>query len=96
MRKKVWRKMLAAALCGAFFCAVMPGAAFADDGEVRYEYYDEMGAQHETPQEAVIVGEETVNWDGDVGDAWYVVNEDVELGERSQARSICFCAMVRY
>lgn len=49
MRKKVWRKMLAAALCGAFFCAVMPGAAFADDGEVRYEYYDEMGAQHETP-----------------------------------------------
>ena len=37
----IWKKSCAAVLCGAFLCAMLPNAGFANDGDVSYEYYED-------------------------------------------------------
>lgn len=81
MARWIWRKSCAAVLCGAMLCAMLPSAGFAESTDTSY-YYDENGVRYDIPQEMVVVGDETTSWNGEGGEAWYVVNEDAEISER--------------
>ncbi len=81
MARWIWKKSCVAILCGAFLCAMLPNAGFAESVDTSY-YCDENGVRYDIPQEMVVVEDETTSWNGEGGEAWYVVNEDAEIGER--------------
>lgn len=81
MARLIWRKSCAAILCGALVCAMFPSTGFAEGADTSY-YCDENGVRYDIPQEMVVVEDETTSWNGEGGEAWYVVNEDAEIGER--------------
>lgn len=81
MARWIWRKSCAAVLCGAMLCAMLPSTGFAESADTSY-FCDENGVRYGIPQEMVVVEDETTSWNGEGGEAWYVVNEDVEIGER--------------
>ena len=81
MARWIWRKSCAAVLCGAMLCAMLPSAGFAESVDTSY-YCDENGVRCDIPQEMVVVEDETTSWNGEGGEAWYVVNEDAEIDER--------------
>lgn len=81
MARLIWKKSCAAVLCGAMLCAMFPSAGFAESVDTSY-YCDENGVRCDIPQEMVVVGDETISWNGEGGEAWYVVNEVAEIGER--------------
>ena len=81
MARWIWRKSCAAVLCGAMLCAMLPSAGFAESVDTSY-YCDENGVRYDIPQEMIVVEDETTSWNGEGGEAWYVVNEDAEISER--------------
>lgn len=81
MARWIWRKSCAAVLCGAMLCAMLPSTGFAEGADTSY-FCDENGVRYDIPQEMVVVEDETTSWNGEGGGAWYVVNEDAEIGER--------------
>lgn len=81
MARWIWRKSCAAVLCGAMLCAMLPSAGFAESVDTSY-YCDENGVRYDIPQEMIVVEDETTSWNGEGGEAWYVVNEDTEISER--------------
>lgn len=81
MARWIWRKSCVAILCGAFLCAMLPNAGFAEGADTSY-FCDENGVGYDIPQEMVVVEDETTSWNGEDGEAWYVVNEDAEISER--------------
>ena len=81
MARLIWRKSCAAVLCGAMLCAMLPSAGFAEGTDTSY-FCDENGVRYDIPQEMVVVDDETTSWNGEGGEAWYVVNEDAEISER--------------
>lgn len=81
MARLIWRKSCAAVLCGAMLCAMLPSAGFAEGTDTSY-FCDENGVRYDIPQEMVVVENETTSWNGEGGEAWYVVTKDAEIGER--------------
>lgn len=81
MVRWIWKKSCAAVLCGAMLCAMFPSAGFAESADTSY-YCDENGVRYDIPQEMVVVEDETTSWNGEGGEAWYVVNEVAEISER--------------
>lgn len=81
MARLIWKKSCATVLCGAMLCAMLPSAGFAESVDTSY-YCDENGVRCDIPQEMVVVGDEIISWNGEGGEAWYVVNEVAEIGER--------------
>lgn len=81
MARWIWRKSCAAMLCGALVCAMLPSMGFAEGADTSY-FCDENGVRYDIPQEMVVVEDETTSWNGEGGEAWYVVNEDAEISER--------------
>ena len=81
MARWIWKKSCAAILCGTMLCAMFPRTGFAESADTSY-YYDENGVRYDIPQEMVVVEDETTSWNGEGGEAGYVVNEDAEIGER--------------
>lgn len=81
MARWIWRKSCAAVLCGAMLCAMLPSTGFAESADTSY-FCDENGVRYGIPQEMVVVEDETTSWNGEGGEAWYVVNEDAEISER--------------
>lgn len=81
MARLIWRKSCAAILCGALVCAMLPSMGFAEGADTSY-FCDENGVRCDIPQEMVVVEDETTSWNGEDGEAWYVVNEDAEISER--------------
>lgn len=81
MARWIWRKSCAAVLCGAMLCAMFPSTGFAEGADTSY-FCDENGVRYDIPQEMVVVEDETTSWNGEGGEAWYVVNEDAEIDER--------------
>lgn len=81
MARWIWKKSCAAVLCGTMLCAMFPRTGFAESADTSY-YYDENGVRYDIPQEMVVVEDETTSWNGEGGEAWYVVNEDAEIDER--------------
>lgn len=77
----IWKKSCAAVLCGAMLCAMFPSTGFAEGADTSY-FCDENGVRYDIPQEMVVVEDETTSWNGEGGEAWYVVTEDAEIGER--------------
>lgn len=81
MARWIWKKSCAAVLCGALVCAMLPSTGFAEGADTSY-FCDENGVRYDIPQEMVVVEDETTSWNGEGGEAWYVVNEDAEIDER--------------
>lgn len=81
MARLIWKKSCAAVLCGALVCAMLPSTGFAEGADTSY-FCDENGVRYDIPQEMVVVEDETTSWNGEGGEAWYVVNEDAEIDER--------------
>lgn len=81
MARLIWKKSCAAILCGAMLCAMLPSTGFAESADTSY-FCDENGVRYDIPQEMVVVEDETTSWNGEGGEAWYVVNEDAEISER--------------
>lgn len=81
MARWIWKKSCAAVLCGALVCAMLPSTGFAEGADTSY-FCDENGVRYDIPQEMVVVEDETTSWNGEGGEAWYVVNEDAEISER--------------
>ena len=81
MARWIWKKSCAAVLCGTMLCAMLPSTGFAEGADTSY-FCDENGVRYDIPQEMVVVGDETISWNGEGGEAWYVVNEVAEIGER--------------
>lgn len=81
MARWIWKKSCAAILCGALVCAMLPSTGFAEGADTSY-FCDENGVRYDIPQEMVVVEDETTSWNGEGGEAWYVVNEDAEISER--------------
>lgn len=81
MARWIWKKSCAAVLCGALVCAMLPSTGFAESADTSY-FCDENGVRYDIPQEMVVVEDETTSWNGEGGEAWYVVNEDAEISER--------------
>lgn len=81
MARWIWKKSCAAVLCGAMLCAMFPSAGFAESADTSY-FCDENGVRYDIPQEMIVVEDETTSWNGEGSEAWYVVNEDAEIGER--------------
>lgn len=81
MARWIWKKSCAAVLCGALVCAMLPSTGFAEGADTSY-FCDENGVHYDIPQEMVVVEDETTSWNGEGGEAWYVVNEDAEIDER--------------
>ncbi|MED9781372.1 MAG: S-layer homology domain-containing protein [Peptococcaceae bacterium] len=81
MARWIWKKSCAAVLCGALVCAMLPSTGFAESADTSY-FCDENGVRYGIPQEMVVVEDETTSWNGEGGEAWYVVNEDAEISER--------------
>lgn len=87
MARWIWKKSCAAVLCGTMLCAMFPSTGFAESTDTSY-YYDENGVRYDIPQEMVVVEDETTSWNGEGGEAWYVVNEDAEIGERVEVSGV--------
>lgn len=81
MARLIWRKSCAAILCGALVCAMLPSMGFAEGADTSY-FCDENGVRCDIPQEMVVVENGSTAWNGGDGDVWYVVTENVEIGER--------------
>lgn len=81
MARWIWKKSCAAVLCGALVCAMLPSTGFAEGADTSC-FCDENGVRYDIPQEMVVVEDETTSWNGEGGEAWYVVNEDAEIDER--------------
>ena len=81
MVRWIWKKSCAAVICGTMLCAMFPSTGFAESADTSY-FCDENGVRYDIPQEMVVVEDETTSWNGEGGEAWYVVNEDAEISER--------------
>lgn len=81
MARLIWKKSCAAVICGTMLCAMFPSTGFAESADTSY-FCDENGVRYDIPQEMVVVEDETTSWNGEGGEAWYVVNEDAEISER--------------
>lgn len=81
MARWIWRKSCAAVLCGAMLCAMFPNTGLAEGADTSY-FCDENGVRCDIPQEMVVIENGSTAWNGGDGDAWYVVTENVEIGER--------------
>lgn len=81
MARLIWKKSCATVLCGTMLCAMLPSTGFAKGADTSY-FCDENGVRYDIPQEMVVVEDETTSWNGEGGEAWYVVNEDAEIDER--------------
>lgn len=81
MARLIWKKSCATVLCGTMLCAMLPSTGFAEGTDTSY-FCDENGVRYDIPQEMVVVEDETTSWNGEGGEAWYVVNEDAEIDER--------------
>ena len=81
MVRWIWKKSCAAVICGTMLCAMFPSTGFAEGADTSY-FCDENGVRYDIPQEMVVVEDETTSWNGEGGEAWYVVNEDAEIDER--------------
>lgn len=87
MARWIWKKSCAAVLCGAMLCAMFPSAGFAESADTSY-FCDENGVRYDIPQEMIVVEDETTSWNGEGSEAWYVVNEDAEIGERVEVSGV--------
>lgn len=87
MARLIWKKSCATVLCGAMLCAMLPSTGFAEGADTSY-FCDENGVRYDIPQEMVVVEDETTSWNGEGGEAWYVVNEDAEIGERVEVSGV--------
>lgn len=87
MARLIWKKSCAAILCGAMLCAMLPSTGFAESADTSY-FCDENGVRYDIPQEMVVVEDETTSWNGEGGEAWYVVNEDAEISERVEVSGV--------
>lgn len=87
MVRWIWKKSCAAVLCGAMLCAMFPSAGFAESADTSY-FCDENGVRYDIPQEMIVVEDETTSWNGEGSEAWYVVNEDAEIGERVEVSGV--------
>lgn len=87
MARWIWKKSCAAVLCGTMLCAMFPSTGFAESTDTSY-FCDENGVRYDIPQEMVVVEDETTSWNGEGGEAWYVVNEDAEIGERVEVSGV--------
>ncbi len=81
MARLIWRKSCAAILCGALVCTMLPSMGFAEGADTSY-FCDENGVRCDIPQEMVVTENGSTAWNGGDGDVWYVVTENVEIGER--------------
>lgn len=81
MARWIWKKSCAAVLCGALVCAMLPSMGFAEGADTSY-FCDENGVRCDIPQEMVVTENGSTAWNGGDGDVWYVVTENVEIGER--------------
>lgn len=81
MARLIWKKSCSAILCGALVCAMLPSMGFAEGADTSY-FCDENGVRCDIPQEMVLIENGSTAWNGGDGDAWYVVTENVEIGER--------------
>lgn len=81
MARLIWKKSCAAILCGALVCAMLPSMGFAEGADTSY-FCDENGVRCDIPQEMVVTENGSTAWNGGDGDVWYVVTENVEIGER--------------
>lgn len=87
MARWIWKKSCAAVLCGALVCAMLPSTGFAEGADTSY-FCDENGVRYDIPQEMIVVEDETTSWNGEGSEAWYVVNEDAEIGERVEVSGV--------
>lgn len=87
MARWIWRKSCAAVLCGAMLCAMFPNTGLAEGADTSY-FCDENGVRCDIPQEMIVVEDETTSWNGEGSEAWYVVNEDAEIGERVEVSGV--------
>lgn len=81
MARWIWKKSCVAILCGALVCAMLPSMGFAEGADTSY-FCDENGVRCDIPQEMVVTENGSTAWNGGDGDVWYVVTENVEIGER--------------
>ena len=81
MARWIWKKSCAAVLCGTMLCAMLPSMGFAEGADTSY-FCDENGVRCDIPQEMVVTENGSTAWNGGDGDVWYVVTENVEIGER--------------
>lgn len=84
MARWIWKKSCVAILCGAFLCAMLPNAGFANDGGVSYEYYEDGNWKTEVKSagEYVVIDSvmDCIEWES----GWYVVRAgEVGNGERT-------------
>lgn len=84
MARWIWRKSCVAILCGAFLCAMLPNAGFANDGDVSYEYYEDgiwkTGVQSAGEYAVIESVMDCIEWES----GWYVVREgEVANGKRT-------------
>lgn len=84
MARWIWKKSCAAVLCGAFLCAMLPNAGFANDGDVSYEYYEDgiwkTGVQNAGEYAVIESVMDCIEWES----GWYVVREgEVANGKRT-------------
>lgn len=80
----IWKKSCVAILCGAFLCAMLPNAGFANDGDVSYEYYEDgiwkTGVQNAGEYAVIESVMDCIEWES----GWYVVREgEVANGKRT-------------
>lgn len=87
MARLIWKKSCATVLCGTMLCAMLPSTGFAEGADTSY-FCDENGVRYDIPQEMVVVEDETTSWNGEGSEAWYVVNEDAEIGERVEVSGV--------
>lgn len=75
MARWIWKKSCVAILCGAFLCAMLPNAGFANDGDVSYEYYEDgiwkTGVQNAGEYAVIESVVDCIEWES----GWYVVRE---------------------
>lgn len=81
MARLIWKKSCATVLCGTMLCAMFPNTGLAEGADTSY-FCDENGVRCDIPQEMVVIENGSTAWNGGDGDAWYVVTENVEIGER--------------
>lgn len=84
MARLIWKKSCVAILCGAFLCAMLPNAGFANDGDVSYEYYEDgiwkTGVQNAGEYAVIESVMDCIEWES----GWYVVREGgVANGKRT-------------
>lgn len=84
MARWIWKKSCVAILCGAFLCAMLPNAGFANDGDVSYEYYEDgiwkTGVQNAGEYAVIESVMDCIEWES----GWYIVREgEVANGKRT-------------